>query len=87
MIFYRTEHDETTSTTTSTATTEMASSASLVVPCLLIRTELCDKTLKQWLEEHKKRKRKRLFLYFEQVSNEASKGYYMQCIYSDGVTP
>lgn len=36
-------------------------------PYLLIRTELCGKTLKQWLEKHPKRKRKRMLIFFEQV--------------------
>ena len=41
-------------------------------PCLLIRTELCGNTLKTFLETYKRRRRERLFGYFEQVS------YYFQ---------
>ena len=37
------------------------------IPYLLIRTELCGRTLKRWLETHKKRKRTRLLNFFEQV--------------------
>ena len=75
MNTYRTgDDDETTTTTASTATAVVASSApSLIVPYLLIRTELCGKTLKQWLEGHQRRKRKRLFSFFEQVSIRQSK--------------
>ena len=72
MNTYRTgDDDETTTTTASTATAVVASSAPS--PYLLIRTELCGKTLKQWLEGHQRRKRKRLFSFFEQVGMSQSK--------------
>ena len=41
---------------------------SRLVPYLLICTEICGRTLKQWLERHKKRNRKKMFIFFEQVS-------------------
>ena len=62
------------STTTSTSTTvagiHTTGAPAQGTPCLLIRTELCGKTLKKWLETHdwKKRRRSRLFSYFEQVT-------------------
>ena len=60
------------STTTSTSTTvagiHTTGAPMQGTPCLLIRTELCGKTLKKWLEDHKKRRRSRLFSYFEQVT-------------------
>ena len=59
----------TSSTATSTERAEGGSVGSVhAVPYLLIRTELCGKTLKHWLEHHKNRKRERLLHYFEQVS-------------------
>ena len=66
--FYRGRDGDTSSATTSTAQAEGGSAGPLhAIPYLLIRTELCGKTLKHWLENHKKRKRERLLSYFEQV--------------------
>jgi serine/threonine protein kinase len=65
---YTKRDDDTSSTTTSTARAEVGSAGPLHgIPYLLIRTELCGKTLKHWLEHHKKRKRQRLLIYFEQI--------------------
>ena len=75
MYVHRTRDEDTssTTTTTSTAVAGIAATGAQVIPCLLIRTELCGKTLKQWLEDHKKRRRRRVFNYFGQVSMKISK--------------
>ena len=65
-----------TSSTTSTARAEGGSAGSEhAIPYLLIRTELCGKTLKHWLEHRKKRKRERLLRYFEQVRADNNTQY------------
>ena len=75
----RENYDDTDSTKTDTAKTAtlklLEDSASVTVkpvPYLLIRTELCGRTLKQWLDSHghEKRKRERLLPFFEQVGGK-----------------
>lgn len=62
--------EESESDSTSTATIQRGDCGAGVprIPYLLIRTELCGRTLKQWLEKHEKRKRQLLLSFFEQVS-------------------
>ena len=64
-----THRDETVTHTDKSVVGEALACIVNQTPYLLIRTELCGKTLKQWLEKHPKRKRKRMLIFFEQVCN------------------